>query len=151
MGWQSLGRGGHDPTRPADDGGDLAHPVGQRGGDGIGDIVDAAGGSPIDHCQGDRRRHILDIATGGPPGCHLLRQQDRRPAVVHALENVEEAVLIVAWPVDHRQTQDGAGESRVAQHDPLHQDLVVVVGGALGIIGGVGRVSPVGIETRTKR
>ncbi len=140
---QPLLRQRHHLALPAGLRADAPHPLGQRKRRLLADVVDPSRGARVRRRAGNRSGHILDVAACPAPAGGVLAQQNRRAAVVHALEICEEAVLVVAWTIHHRQAQDRAGKVPRAQVRTLDQDLVVVVGPVARIVRRQGRLAAI--------
>src|SRR5215212_6215683 len=106
---QAVAGDGHDLAVPPRGVPDPAHPPFPRRGIGLPDVVDAARGPPVRRGQRDRQRDVLDVAVRPTPRGHTLSDQNSGSPVVHALEILEQTMLVVAGSVHRRQPQDGAG------------------------------------------
>ncbi len=117
----------HDLAGPSSRAPDRAYPfrLGQHGF--VCDVVCATLGPLVGHDEGDGGGYVLDIAPRGAPAGEAIIEQDGRAAVVHALDVVEQPMVVIAWAVHERQAQHGAREGRDAHNRLLHEDVVVVL------------------------
>ena len=103
------------------------HPIGFGLSIRFADVIDAIRCALIHHGERDSIGYIFNVAARPAPARLPFFEQDSRAMVVHALQIIEETMLRIMRAVNSRKTQDRAGQFRIAHHDALDQNLLVVV------------------------
>src|SRR5262249_10352453 len=112
----------YNPARPACRFTDGAHPLQFRQHVCLAGIVNPANRASVRRGQYDSGSDVLDVAAARTPARPCLAQKNTRPAIVHALQVFECAMLLVAWTIDKRQTQDRNRQFGVLEDGALDKD-----------------------------